>query len=151
MVIEVKITGGTMLVDDDIWFRFIMVIGGSLAIDGRGYAYCMHQRKNLRFHRWVMDFPSGDVGHLDANKLNNTLTNLYVCTRSENFKNLNDGIRCDNTSGYTGVAYNKRDRKWRARINSSGTEVFCASFDTREEAIAARKKAEKQYGYYATR
>ncbi|HHQ0190770.1 TPA: hypothetical protein ACSKR0_002833 [Listeria monocytogenes] len=52
-------------------------------------------------------------------------------------------IRSDNKSGHTGVAF--KDNKWVARIFVSGKEHHLGSFDTIEEAIAAREKGEELY------
>lgn len=151
MVIEVKITGGTMLVDDDVWFRFIMTIDRAVWVDSTGRAQFKHRRKDRYFHRWVMNFPDNFVGHLDADPLNNTKANLYICTRSENQKNLNDGVRSTNMSGYRGVSWNVSKNKWTAFISIEKQMQTLGTFNTKEEAVAARKRAEKQYGYYATR
>jgi hypothetical protein len=151
MVIEIKITGGTMLVDDDVWFRFCMTVDRSVWIDSTGRAQFKQNRKDKYFHRWVMDFPESFIGHLDANPLNNTKDNLYACTRSENQKNLNDGVRSTNKSGHRGVYWNQFKNKWTAFISVEKQMQWLGTFNTKEEAVAIRKKAEEQYGYYAKR
>lgn len=50
--------------------------------------------------------------------------------------------RSDNTSGYTGVFFRKG--KWEARISHKGVLQSLGRFDTKEQAVAARKAAEKQ-------
>ncbi|QPJ28001.1 hypothetical protein IMX23_14440 (plasmid) [Listeria seeligeri] len=52
-------------------------------------------------------------------------------------------IRSDNKSGHTGVAF--KDNKWIARIAISGKEHHLGTFNTKEEAIAAREKGEEMY------
>lgn len=52
-------------------------------------------------------------------------------------------IRSDNKSGHTGVAF--KDNKWIARIAISGKEHHLGTFNTIEEAIAAREKGEELY------
>ncbi|WP_260443082.1 MULTISPECIES: AP2 domain-containing protein [Listeria] len=52
-------------------------------------------------------------------------------------------IRSDNKSGHTGVAF--KDNKWIARIFVSGKEHHLGTFNTKEEAIAAREKGEELY------
>lgn len=52
-------------------------------------------------------------------------------------------IRSDNKSGHTGVVF--RDNKWVARIAISGKEHHLGTFNTKEEAIAAREKGEELY------
>lgn len=55
----------------------------------------------------------------------------------------NQKLRTDNKSGYTGVTF--KDNKWVARITVSKVEHYLGSFDTKEEAIAAREKGEELY------
>ncbi|ENA1576405.1 AP2 domain-containing protein [Listeria monocytogenes] len=55
----------------------------------------------------------------------------------------NQKLRTDNKSGHTGVTF--KDNKWMARITVSKVEHYLGSFDTKEEAIAAREKGEELY------
>ena len=50
-------------------------------------------------------------------------------------------MRCDNTSGYTGVTFRKN--KWEARICHQGIRYTLGRFETKEAAIRARQKAEE--------
>lgn len=49
-----------------------------------------------------------------------------------------------NTSGVRGVCPTKRGR-WRAYIGHKGKNVFLGEFSKKEDAIAARRKAEEQF------
>ena len=49
-------------------------------------------------------------------------------------------IRNDNTSGHTGVV--RRRNKWESKICFNGRRYFLGSFDNKEDAVAARKRAE---------
>lgn len=53
------------------------------------------------------------------------------------------GLSSKNTSGYTGVA--RAGNKWRAYIGYQKKRINLGSFDNIEDAIAARKDAEKKY------
>jgi hypothetical protein len=57
----------------------------------------------------------------------------------------NSGKRRDNTSGYQGVFWHKRDYRWVAQIKHNQKQIHLGYFATTEEAIAARKAAEKLY------
>lgn len=57
----------------------------------------------------------------------------------------NRGKFKNNTSGRTGVFYRKDSGKWRARLNKNGQNIYLGSFDTYEEAVAAREAAELKY------
>jgi len=48
----------------------------------------------------------------------------------------------NNTSGYSGVDFAKREGKWRARIKLFGKEKHLGFFDDKEMAIEAKKQAE---------
>jgi hypothetical protein len=51
----------------------------------------------------------------------------------------------NNTSGVRGVTYNKKSRKWRARISTDEGRIELGWFDLKEDAILARKRAELKY------
>lgn len=53
-----------------------------------------------------------------------------------------------NTSGRTGVTYDHEVRKWHARISKENKQYNLGYYNTFEEAVAAREKAELElYGY----
>ena len=51
--------------------------------------------------------------------------------------------RIDNSSGYTGVYYVRKSGKWEARISYKKTRYILGYFDNKDDAIAARLKAEQ--------
>lgn len=51
-----------------------------------------------------------------------------------------------NTSGYAGVYRDNRSGKWKANVGVDGAHVHLGTFDTLEQAAAARKQAEEEYG-----
>ena len=55
-----------------------------------------------------------------------------------------------NTSGHIGVSFEKRRKRWEAHIGVPGTgrKKRLGYFDEIEEAVAARKAAERQFGYH---
>jgi hypothetical protein len=73
-----------------------------------------------------------------------------VCTFREN--RMNHSRFKNNTSGYSGVTYRKEKNQWIARITVNYKRIFLGYFETKEEAIKARKQAErKYYGEYSSR
>lgn len=60
-------------------------------------------------------------------------------------QNINQGIRKDNKSGITGVTFRKDRNKWIARIRVNNKRIHLGNFNTKEEAIKARKDAEVVY------
>jgi len=51
----------------------------------------------------------------------------------------------NNTSGYTGVHWDKERGKWVAQIMPARKSHLIGRFDRKSEAIRARKEAEKEY------
>ena len=56
-----------------------------------------------------------------------------------------DKQNSNNTSGIKGVYYIKDRRKWRASIGFRGKTIYLGQFENKEDAIKARKEAEKIY------
>lgn len=97
-------------------------------------------------HRYLMGVSSPDdiVDHINHNKLDNrTSCNLRIVTKGENIKNKLIP-RSDNTSGCTGVSWDKRRQKWIASISiGKGKKKYLGQYAMLEDAIKARKDAEK--------
>ena len=83
------------------------------------------------------------VDHIDRNKLNNHISNLRYATDSEN--GMNKSRQSNNTSGIVGVYFCKDRNKGRAVIKKDGNPIHLGYFETKEEAIEARIKAEEKY------
>ena len=113
----------------------------SLTNDGYVRAYDGNCGKMIWMHRLVMNCPEDKiVDHINHCKSNNCKSNLRICTTSENAFNVLK--RKNNTSGVTGVDFHKDSNKWRSRICINGKRIVLGTFDTKEEAIEARLKAE---------
>lgn len=97
-----------------------------------------------RLHRFIMDCPDNMiVDHINMNRLDNRKSNLRICTKSQN--NMNKRKQSNNTSGITGVVWDKQNNKWIAQININSRNIKLGRFSTIEEAIEARKQAELEY------
>lgn len=81
--------------------------------------------------------------HIDRNPLNNRKSNLRPCTQKENTRNRS--IPSNNTSGFIGVSFNKRNNKWFSYIKCDGILHRLGYYIDKDEAIKARLKAEKEY------
>lgn len=100
---------------------------------------------SFSMHHYVLgDKADGaQIDHIDRNKLNNRKSNLRVCDSFENAQNR--GLRKTNTSGYTGVQYNKSKRKYEAWITAKGNKIYLGQFNCIDDAVDVRKNAEKKY------
>lgn len=105
--------------------------------------FFMHR---LAFLYMTGEFPKNVVDHIDGNGINNKWSNLRDVTIAEN--NRNNKKRIDNTSDVTGVSWNKKNENWNVNINHEGQQIHLGTFDSKQEAIAARKSAEKILNYH---
>ena len=88
------------------------------------------------------------VDHINMNKLDNRRENLRVATRSQNQENR--GMPRNNKSGYKGVSWVKKDKKWTARIKHNKEAYSLGFFKTPEEAYQAYcDKARELHGEFA--
>lgn len=110
-----------------------------------GKAYRAH---NIIFSMTRGPIPNGMyIDHIDGNGLNNSESNLRAVTHRDNCKNRS--IQSNNTSGIPGVTWREDCGKWRVRINFDGKRRSLGSYISLDEALVARKMAEKQHGYHA--
>lgn len=110
-------------------------------------------RKNHLVHRliWLIEtgrFPKYQIDHIDGDTTNNRITNLRDVSIKEQSKNLSR--RATNTSGVTGVTWDRHARAWTAQIQVDKKAVYLGNFKDNafEEAVKARKEAEKIYGFH---
>lgn len=97
----------------------------------------------VRLHREIMRPPSGSVvDHIDGNPLNNCRSNLRVVSRQENHRN-RAGPQRNNSTGLLGVS--RRRGGWRAYIAVNNRQKHLGQFNTKEDAMEARKAAEIKY------
>ena len=112
-------------------------------LDAYGYVIGGKDKK-IRLHRFIMNCPDDMVvDHINLNPLNNRKSNLRICTKQQN--EMNRPTRSHNTSGVTGVSKHKQTNKWRAYIEYNQKYIHLGLFNTKEEAIKARKEAELKY------
>lgn len=75
------------------------------------------------------------IVQVDGTHKQDSLTNLRICTVSENIGNRR--IAKNNTSGYKGICLQATTGKWQARINISGKKQHLGYFPTPEAAAEA--------------
>lgn len=106
--------------------------------------------KYVALHRLVMHVyhTEKDVDHKihpdrNEHKVDNRKSNLRLVNDSLNAQNRTR--RSDNTSGYTGVYYDKQNNKWVADICVKQNRIILGTFDNKDDAIQTRKSAEIKY------
>jgi len=93
-------------------------------------------------------WPDGIIDHKDHVTSDNRFSNLRACTPLENQKNMRK--HRDNRSGFKGVCWHRRTRKWHARITANGKEHSLGVHGTPEEAAQAYDEAARRlHGAYA--
>ncbi|MEQ1964368.1 HNH endonuclease [Xenorhabdus khoisanae] len=118
---------------------------GHIAIKISRRAYLAHQ---LAWLYMTGGWPAHEIDHMNVNGSDNRWCNLRQCTRTEN--EMNKGIRSDNTSGYKGVSWNKRAKKWMTKVKLNNKCVFSGYFDDIELAdLAAREARDKYHGKFS--
>ncbi|MGL5331143.1 MAG: HNH endonuclease [Peptostreptococcaceae bacterium] len=117
-----------------------------------GYWRAKAENRYIILHQFIAKTIFGDYDkskfvpdHLDRNKSNNTSANLQLKTRHENSKNRS--INVNNTSGATGVSWDKNKNEWTAYIKVNYKLIYLGSFKSFKEACSVRKDAETKYGF----
>jgi hypothetical protein len=117
-----------------------------------GYITMWIDGKSYYAHRlaWLYmtgKWPENEIDHIDHNRCNNVWGNLREVTRKENRMNVTLLER--NSSGFTGVRFDKENNKWLASIGVNGKNVNLGRFSNIVDAIECRKKADIKYGFHA--
>ena len=81
-----------------------------------------------------------EVDHKNGKPNDNRVENLRITTHGNNMKN--EKLYSNNTSGHKGVYYSKREKKWKAQITSDNVVYHLGTFNTKQEAVKEREKAE---------
>ena len=98
----------------------------------------------IEMHRWIINAPKGTyVDHINHNCCDNRKENLRIVTNAQNLRN--GQLRPNNKSGCKGVFMSNRDKVWIAGIKVNYKPIYLGKFKNFEDAVAARKAAEKKY------
>ena len=118
---------------------------GSIAgtTDIQGYRVVKIDGKSYKAHRlaWlymVGGWPLDEIDHINTDRADNRWVNLRAATHGQN--QANSRVQKNNTSGYKGVAWAKRQRRWRAQIRTNNKTKNLGYF--KDISVAAAKYAE---------
>jgi len=127
-----KIAGGPVK-DKNIFYICIKI---------NGRRYLGHR---LAYLYMTGDWPGNILDHDDGDGTNNKWKNINLSNHHHNAKNCR--ISKNNTSGVTGVGWDKRSEKWHSQIMVNGRNKGLGSYFDINDAIKARKEGETKYGF----
>ncbi len=120
---------------------------------GSGLWYAIRHREkgksHIRMHREIMSAKDSDplIDHKDGDGLNNRRSNLRWCTQSQNCANRRHG---NPKSGFRGVSYNSRVKRWASVIYVKGKRIRLGHFrELMDAAKAYNNSAVKYFGTFA--
>lgn len=100
-----------------------IVLPGVQSEDPKRYSVVRIEGCNYSVHRVIYVLMVGEipdhhvVNHIDGNIKNNRISNLEVCTQTENCRRKkvhNGSLMKSNTSGVNGVSFDKKPNSWNA-------------------------------------
>jgi HNH endonuclease/AP2 domain len=118
-------------------------VTGYRYVDILGVGYHAH-RVAWAHHYGV--WPEDEVDHINHNRSDNRIVNLRNASRTTNTQNASK--RKDNTSGVTGVSWDRQHQKWAAIIFTEGRNHRLGRFNDFEQAVAAREAAVQKYRFH---
>lgn len=115
-------------------------------VGNNGYACSndMSDKGTIYFHQEIIECPDGMYrDHINRERLDNRKCNLRIVHAKENV--LNRGVQKNNSSGFRGVSYLKRYRKYVAQITHNRKNYCLGRFENIEDAVKARFDGEMKY------
>ena len=121
------------------------------AATGDGYREIFFRNHRLREHRLIYlmchGFLPEMLDHIDGNKLNNKIENLRSCSGSQN--QFNKKIPKNNTTGFKGILFNKKENRYFGRVRVSGKQYNTKRTKSLTEAVLLlRNLRENLHGEY---
>ena len=120
--------------------------------NGKSYKDVSICNSSYQQHRIIYILHNGDIDkkmqidHISGESTDNRIENLRLVDGFENHKNTR--MHSNNTSGVTGVNWHKQGKKWNPRINVNNRYISLGMFSNFDDAVRARKAAEKLYGFH---
>lgn len=108
-----------------------------IGIDGTRY-----QAHRLAWFYVYGKWPRSQIDHINRDRLDNRISNLREASDAQNKQNL--GLNSRNTSGVTGVTWDKQRQKWFAKINHNYKQIPLGRFDNIQDATNAYAEAKRR-------
>ena len=119
-----------------------ILVKDSIVKDRPRYRVMSGQHPSIVLGRYILNVPNNKlVDHKNNNTLDNTRKNLRVADGNQNQSN--HDLHVNNTSGFTGVAFDNNKQKWHAQIKNKGTTYHLGSYTEKCNAVYARYIAEQ--------
>ncbi len=112
---------------------------GGLRIQLKGKKYLAHRLAFLMSHSFLPTF----IDHINGERTDNRIKNLRECTNAQNCTNR--GANKNNTSGYKGVSWERRDKKYKAQIALDNKKVYLGLHNCKHEAARVYNLAARMY------
>lgn len=110
-----------------------------------GYLALQINKKKMFAHRAIWFYvygiwPEQEIDHINRNRADNRFVNLRAATRLENSHNT--GKHVTNTSGYKGVTFHRRSKRWQVQLSANNKTFYVGQFTQLTDAVQARAIAE---------
>lgn len=149
--------GKYALVDDEDWpmlnqwkWNANKSRSGVFLYAKRGQVLPNRKHITLSMHRVILNVTDRfvHVDHIDHDGFNNQRSNLRLVTRGQN--GYNRLLSRNSTSGFKGVSWAKRHKKWWVKITFEKRQIFAGLYDDPVSAAKAYDvKALELFGEYA--
>ena len=117
------------------------------SLSSTGYKVTFINKKSYKNHRLIFLYHYGYLpkilDHIDGNPLNNKIENLREATHIQNCQNRSK--QKNNSSGYKNIAWIKKEKKWKVKINSNNKSYYLGMFSDLELAILVATMAREKY------
>lgn len=99
---------------------------------------------HFKMHRVIMNAKNNEeIDHIDGNRLNNQKSNLRIVTRTQN--QMNRKLQKNNKSGYKGVSWCSKSKKWLSQIRINTHTKFLGYFVNKNKAAVVYNEAAMKY------
>lgn len=115
----------------------------AMRFDGKFTSFYVHR---LAWLYEYGEFPKLPLDHINQDRLDNRINNLRAVTHRENQRNRS--MSKNNTTGFCGVSFCKRNKKYQANIMVDYRQIHLGYFENPEDAAQVVKEARAHYGFH---